>query len=432
MGFLALAALLGRAWRWGPIGPVVAPLFVTLATSETRRRRRVAMALSYFLAGSSGLPAGAATFFGPGSELRGFLLWIASAALLALPWAWAGGGKGILTALLLDAVPPLGCFGWLSPLAAAGVCYPHTGLLGLGLLLALFTAMATRNRTMTVGLLAVAVGVNGFVLFMGTPPPPPPRWIGVDTHVGPLSGDPLKTVRQRAVWIVQVRRHTRTARVVVLPETIAGPWWPGTAAQIRAAVRPGQTWLVGATAWVHEQRADAVMEVSTGRRGKTPLFISPFPVPVSMWHPWRPNGYLAAWWEPVRTVHGRRVWTALCYDQLLPWVWVEGLLQSPQVVLAVSNDWWAQGTGVSGIQRATTWAWARLMGAVVVRAENRSGHRPRHDALVHRPHKSETKWSRVALTHRPQNACLQRSINSCGAQVASHRQCCFSCFSTSP
>ncbi len=157
---------------------------------------------------------------------------------------------------------------------------------------------------------------------------------------------------------------------MVLPETIAGPWLPGTANQIRAAAPARQIWLVGATAWMGGHRVDALMEVSSKKARDRPLFVSPFPVPVSMWRPWTRNGYLATGWEPVRTLAGVRTWAAICYDQLLPWVWLEAVIQSPDVVLAVGNDWWAKNTRVSQIQRATTWAWVRLLDVAVVGAEN--------------------------------------------------------------
>lgn len=367
---LALAALLGQSWRWGHLGPVLSPGLVGLVGAAAQRWQRFGIALVYFLAGSSGLPAGAATFFGPGHRILGDVLWIASAALLALPWIGATGAFGTLTALLFDAVPPLGCFGWLSPLTAAGVCYPHLGLAGLALLLTLFAAIAAWNRPMTVVLLIIAAAANLAVESQGASPAPPAGWVGVDTHIGPLTGDLLKTVQQRGAWLASVRTQVRQAQIVVLPETIAGPWWPGTATEIRAAIPPDQLWLVGATVWMHGHRADALMEVSARRTPATVLFVSPFPVPVSMWHPWARGSYLATGWEGVHSVHGVRVWAALCYDQLLPWVWIEGLAQSPQLVVAASNDWWARGTGVSRIQRATTWAWTRLMDAAAVAAEN--------------------------------------------------------------
>ena len=371
-GRITAAALLGSAWHFGVAGPLAAPLLVVTVTPATDRRLRSATAFAYFLAGSSGLPAGAATFFGPGhGAISGYGLWIVSAFLLALPWAWASGGRGVLVALLLDAVPPLGCFGWLSPLTSAGIFFPGTGLAGLAALLGVLGCAGARIWPVVRAGLAAAALVNLLFLCLGKPPAPPAGWIGIDTRAGPVPGSLIAATMQRARWLATLRHETRRAHVVVLPETVAGPWWPGTAAQIRAAVPPGQTWLVGATAWVRSRRTDAVMKIPGADQEPRPLFISPFPVPVSMWRPWTHGSYQAGWWEPARTVAGVRVWAALCYDQLLPWVWVEGVIEAPRVVIAVSNDWWAQGTSAATIQRATTWGWTRLMGAALVRAENR-------------------------------------------------------------
>ena len=130
--------------------------------------------------------------------------------------------------------------------------------------------------------------------------------------------------------------------------------------------------------------ADGIEEVRGGvvdGKGKPGhlIFVSPFPVPVSMWHPWyqwhgyvRTDGvgYEASWWEPVRKVDGVRAWASICYDQLIPWVWMEGVVQHPQVVLLTNNEWWAKGTGIPEIQRATAWAWGRLIEAPMVKSGN--------------------------------------------------------------
>ncbi len=371
-GLVLSAGLLGSTWHHGIAGLLAAPLLVPVVSHAGSRARRWLVAATYFLAGSSGLPAGAATFFGPAPEtLRGYSLWIASASLLAAPWIAASDSIGVLVALALDALPPLGCVGWLSPLSAAGALYPGMGLGGLALLCALLGSLAARKRSMVVLGIVVAGVANIRFLDRGAFPAAPPGWTGVDTRIGPLSRTILDATRQRTVWLGTVERRTRDARVVVLPETIAGPWWPGTAAQIRTAVPAGQIWLLGATFATDRGFEDAVMSVHAGQSGATPLFASPFPVPISMWHPWSHDSYRAIGWERARTVAGRRVWTALCYDQLLPWVWIEGLLQRPQVVLALSNDWWARGTDVAAIQAASVWSWTRLMGAALVQAQNR-------------------------------------------------------------
>ena len=70
---------------------------------------------------------------------------------------------------------------------------------------------------------------------------------------------------------------------------------------------------------------------------------------------------------------------ALCVEQVQPWTWFEAILQRPDVILAMSNGWWASGTeglsprvGAAGlaIERASSRAWARLMGLPVVWAGN--------------------------------------------------------------
>ncbi|MHB8565255.1 MAG: carbon-nitrogen hydrolase family protein, partial [Acidiferrobacteraceae bacterium] len=366
------AGLLGGSWHLGLLGPLAAPLLILLVANAGTRTSRWTTVAVYFLAGSWDLPTGAATFFGPAHDaLRDYSLWVVSACLLALPWIWAARWTGTLAALVLDAVPPLGCFGWLSPLTAAGTLYPGTSLPGLAVLLALYGSIAAQKWSWVTLGIALALVVNLHLLVFGKAATPPAGWIGVDTRIGPRSGTILTATLRRAAWLARVQSQTGHARVVVLPETIAGPWWPGTAAQIRAAVAPGQTWLVGATTFADGRPTDAVMEVRRARTDDNPLFVSPLPVPISMWRPWAHSGYRASGWEPVRTVAGLRVWPTICYDQLLPWVWVEGLLQSPQVVIAISNDWWARDTDAREIQRASAWNWARLMGAALVQAENR-------------------------------------------------------------
>ena len=52
--------------------------------------------------------------------------------------------------------------------------------------------------------------------------------------------------------------------------------------------------------------------VRAGTPRHTLLFVSPFPASLSMWSPWRDDGYRTRGWEPAWTVAGRRVWSAIC------------------------------------------------------------------------------------------------------------------------
>ncbi|MBU2768806.1 hypothetical protein HAP94_22240, partial [Acidithiobacillus ferrivorans] len=130
------AALLGVSWQYGHWGPVLSLILIPLVVmgGETKRDR-YGVALAYYLAGSHGLIEGSASFFGPGHVPMGVALWIASSVLLAAGWAFADRPWRVLAVLVADALPPLGLFDWLSPLAGAGVLFPGVSWMGVLLLL---------------------------------------------------------------------------------------------------------------------------------------------------------------------------------------------------------------------------------------------------------------------------------------------------------
>lgn len=370
---LVLALTGGLAWNLPEmLGPALSIFLVIGVSYATGRWSRFLSAFLYFLAGSWGIVPGAETFFGAGPEtgLLGLALWLGSSAILSLPWIWAGKARGIALALLLDAFPPLGLIGWLSPLSAAGVFFPGFGMAGILFLLYWMVSHAWVDR-FAVLWLAVLMAIGANLLYV--PPRTPAGWMGINTDAGLVPENPLAVIERNNRLIRDVIRKSPDARIVVLPETVAGYWWPGTAAQFRNSVPHGQLWLIGASVWeADDQRWDALVPISDDDfSSHLPLLRAAFPVPVSMWHPWQSKGYSAAWWERSRTVAGKTVFANICYDQLLPWVWLEALFQKPDIILAVSNVWWAKGTSIPGIERETSEAWGRLMATPVVIAINR-------------------------------------------------------------
>ena len=403
-GQIAIAALLGLSWQFGHWGPVLSLILIPLVVTGKTKQERYGIALAYYLAGSHGLILGSASFFGPGHVPMGIALWLISSALLAAGWAFADRPWRVIAALVVDALPPLGLFDWLSPLAGTGVLFPGASWAGLLMLLA---GVYLAVRWMTMGLPVdlkwrhvytdTLMFLTGMALMLNVfsavhPPVVPKGWLGMNLHLGPITRNVMADMNRNQEWISQTQAEAGHHTVVLLPETLT-TWWAGNAAEVQQAVPKGQTWLVGASVPVGKALlADGIEAVRGGggvwvdgkgkggkRRNTRLLFISPFPVPVSMWHPWYQGhgyvradgvGYEAGWWEPVRKVDGVRAWASICYDQLLPWVWMEGVAQQPQVVLLTNNEWWARGTGIPQIQRATAWAWVRLIGAPVVEAEN--------------------------------------------------------------
>ncbi|MBN6739841.1 conjugal transfer protein TraB [Acidithiobacillus sp. MC6.1] len=410
---IVLASALGWLWEYGHWGVILSILLIPLVVMGRSKLDRYGVALAYYLAGSHGIPGGAVVFFGHGHLVDGIFLWLTSSALLAAGWAFADRPWRVVAVLVVDALPPMGFFDWLSPLAGAGVLFPGLGWFGLLLFLAVVCVIAWLTKQIAFcqndawnmnlyGMVLTSIGLFGAVIgFVYHPSPVPAGWIGVDQNVGPVTPDMMADMKRNQRWIAHaetVAAHGST-KIALLPEGMM-TWWAGNADEVANAVPKGQIWLVGASAPVGPAlMADGIEAVRGGgwekrgagtsrgitsrfihNHGARLLFISPFPVPVSMWHPWHQGhgyvradgvGFEAGWWEPARKVDGVRTWASICYDQLLPWVWMEGVLQSPQVVLVTQNEWWAKWSGIPRIQKATAWAWARLMGVPVVLAENR-------------------------------------------------------------
>ncbi|MFN7651382.1 MAG: hypothetical protein ACK5UT_28150 [Acidobacteriota bacterium] len=97
---------------------------------RTRTRAAVA-AFTYFAAASAPIPRITE------DPATGIGLLITASAVLTAPWIalWNKDAAQrfwrIPAALFLSAIPPIGIIGWASPLTAAGLLYPGTGLAGL-------------------------------------------------------------------------------------------------------------------------------------------------------------------------------------------------------------------------------------------------------------------------------------------------------------
>ncbi len=390
--FAILSALCGLSWAlpWPWAGPALSLFLIPLVLSQSRQaggswRSRYGITFAYYLAGSHGIPLASAVFFGPGTgnTIEGIVLWLASSVLLAVGWAFADQPWKMALVLLFDAlVPPLSLFDWMSPLTGAGVLFPGWGLTGLALFL--LAIIALRFRSVLVAIVALSLMAN----LTHAPHPVPAGWVGQDLDLGPSQPDIFAAASRLQQWMKVADQ--RRAKVLLLPETLL-TWWAGSAWTIQRHVPRGATWLVGATVPLSGGYfADGIEAVTD--HGAHLLFASALPVPVSMWMPWRtpsplqvtdpkysllrvPKGFVAQqyqafWWTKVQSIEGVRAWANICYDQLLPFVWLEGVLQHPQVILLTNNEWWAKDTGIPQIQAASSWAWARLIGAPAIEAEN--------------------------------------------------------------
>jgi predicted amidohydrolase len=175
--------------------------------------------------------------------------------------------------------------------------------------------------------------------------------------------------------MTQVRAAAdKGAKVIVLPENALGHLTPTLDSLWREQVTSIDVTIVAGATVVDGQGYDNVMVAIAG--DAEVAYRQRMPVPVSMWQPWRAWGggggaqaYLLE--NPTVAVDGMLVAPLLCYEQLLVWPVLQSVMGSPDVIVAAANVWWADGTSIVPIQRASTVAWARLFSKALVMAFNR-------------------------------------------------------------
>ncbi|MET4213865.1 hypothetical protein ABIB95_008718 [Bradyrhizobium sp. LA2.1] len=373
------AAVVGTvAWSGEALTLPLACAFPTLWAFAPSRIAAAMVSAAYFLAASRGLPQGAVNFYGADFGV-GFALWIGAAAAFVLVHAvvwqrqpgWARALSFAFAAMLMS-VPPFGIVGWAQPVTAAGVLFPGWGWWGLAATAAALLTMTTRKWPLAA---IVATGLWTWSASQWIAPSQPDGWVGLDTWLGSALGR-APDLEQSRVLLQRVREAAGGgARVIVLPESAAGLWTSTTSGFWMDGLRgTGTTVIAGAAIVDREGYDNAMIEIGAGWARE--LYGERMPVPISMWQPWlawtgQGGGASATFFgNPVVESAGRRVAPLICYEQLLVWPILQSMLHSPDVLVAIGNDWWTSGTSIIAIQRASTEAWARLFGLPLVLAFN--------------------------------------------------------------
>jgi hypothetical protein len=371
----------GTMWNIWPTGAAVLSLLLPAGIIRSNRKStRWLLAFIWFLAGSVSIVPSTAGFFGSQALVFGVTAWVASSALLALPWIVANTPAGVVAAVLLDATPPIGLIGWLSPLTAAGWMFPGQGLAGiLGCLVVMAWIASVANQRaghrhyrvyVTGGVLAVW---SIFANLLYVPPAAPAGWVGIQTSIPPSNGNVFRAIANNRALIDagRLQGEGAHAKYLVFPEAVLDDWWPGTRSQFATAVPRGQMWILGAETQAPGARWDALVIARAHHAKANPVFRAALPMPVSMWRLGFSKSFNATWHEPIQKIGGRRVWANICYNQVLPWVWIDGMVQHPDLMLLPSNDWWAQPWNPApDIQKSQAMAWVRLMGVSAIWANN--------------------------------------------------------------
>ncbi len=372
---LVLAAGIAGVFGWS--GDVlllpIAAVFPVLWSHARTRLMAAIVASAYFLAASRGLPQGAANYYTT-DLLAGVMLWLGACisfvSVHTVAWTKHSTQRPVryLTAMILTGVPPFGITGWAHPVTAAGVLFPGWGWWGLLVMTAGLAGLVTRLWP------AVAMALAGFWLWSAaswTAPALPDRWHGVDLKLGASLGRDASLRRHREL-IAMVKAAAPDGKgIVVLPEAALGLWTPTTERAWMEGLQGTSLVVVAGAAIVDPGGYDSVLIEASAARGAV-IYRERMPVPGSMWQPWRAwsgardSAHAHFFANPVVAVGSHRVAPLICYEQLIVWPVLQSMLHDPDLIVAVGNGWWTNGTAIVATQRANTIAWARLFSKPLV------------------------------------------------------------------
>lgn len=375
------AAVGWLAWSGHLLAMPASALFPLLWSKARTRTQAAAVSLAYFLAASRGLPQGVSNFYAL-NIWPGLLLWLtASLAFVLVHTALWTGQNGwqkpfrFLFASIAVALPPLGIMGWAHPITPAGVLFPGWGWWGLAAMAAGLAIMTTRHWP------AVGVTLTGFWLASGADwkdPGEAAGWQGLDLQMGAELGRNASLVYQRElIALVRDRaRATADSLIVVLPESALGFWTPGVARLWQSGLAGSGIIVIAGAAEIRPDGYDNMLVLISAKTNQV-LYRQRMPVPGSMWQPWTWLTGVASgvrsnvFGNPVVKFADRRIAALICYEQLIVWPVLHSMLHDPDVLVAVGNGWWTNGTSIVEIQEASVEAWSRLFDVPLVRSLNR-------------------------------------------------------------
>jgi len=385
--WLATGGALGYL-AWHPEATQWWVVALPLLWSASRTRQAAFLVwFGYYLAGARDVPAAFALFFPESWPGWGAVTWLIHAALLTAPWAilWRANAApqqamlGTVAALLAATLPPLGILGGLSPLLLAGEAFPGTGWFGLGLTLSILAFVAgcarmQRHKWRAFALLSVvAVSTSLAANSRYMPPSIPVGWTGIDTAMGAYPEDRATAYQRHLVLIGAVETKLKAgAKVIVLPEEIAGLWRAGSQFWWRDTERMARemnaTLVIGA-----DLPADGDRYINGAALLGTTIAILPgrVPMPIGVWRPGQDvSGVPDFLGRGTTHLHGVPVATSICYEDFLLYPLLLSSLDKPQTIISLANNWFATDLAAIWIQRRSIENQARLFGLPLVRAVN--------------------------------------------------------------
>jgi len=357
-------------------------LSLTLFTSYLLISKRLSLflfALGYYGMASRGLLVGAENFVG--SSTYAFGVWSVAALLSSLAWIaiWSESFHKRLylfpLALLFVTLPPVGFISWVNPLASFAVLFPDFGLVGLAIGIGLVYVIALLIRSFykpykvkvaLIGSLSTVLVLVGIHFFIQA------KVKSSDTIV-PMNADlPYKPMElDRMAEYKRVQYFFRSVQEnhgnrFLLPENALGDY-SDIQSMVWSRLNSNKIVYAGANIYNATRTQDQNVLLRLDYNSSKIIYTQRVPVLFTMWKPFTGKGTKATIYEqPVIPLDGQKVGVFICYEQLLTFPYLQTMLYEPDVLLGISNLYWAKETNIKRVQEQMMQLWAILFGVSLV------------------------------------------------------------------
>ena len=375
--YISAAALIGAGHL---ITSATLPLVYALPILIRRTTNPVqaaVIACAYILASSYGLFFGVALL---SDVFTALIAWLALAVLLSLPWLLSHLRYcGIVIAVVLMSMPPLGFLTQVSPLIAAGYLFPGLGFLGAFLSAIVFQSLYLLPARNSVSIVALMLALS--ILF------------SVPTVATTVSSTPMFKARNldagRKVTIGDCCDADHQAHEILLDSLIAHsandiqtPIYPEAAggvltistkqklAQISRATN--QAFFIGGETQVNNQYDNVLLYVTPD--GRTQIkYRQRVPAPWFMWRGQDAPGFFRAdLARPATFIHkSQTIGALICYEISAPWLILSTHFHAPDQIIVISNLWWGRATNLPQIMQLKARSWSRLFGVPYILSLNK-------------------------------------------------------------
>jgi len=314
------------------------------------------IAFIYFTCASHDLFLGIFNFT-QGHWLLSVCLPVAANALIALPFVCVPKFRcvGLVAAIILITIPPLGQIGWANPITAAGTLIPGLGFLSIGLFILAFCLIFIKPK------FAFAIPIFSLLTLIIPIDPTTENNHSiqpVQTSLGALMTAKLDYHLDYQVQSELMQQPFHNVDFVVYPESALGrisapavDRWQRYAMQINSGLIGGterplnDQALSNAMIYVDQSHFDVVYEA----RVNVPYFMQRN----------EPGFFRNQPGQGIFHLKGSRYGGLICYEAFITWPMLVTAFYNPQAMFIISNLWWAEHTRLVEILNMISRAWQR-------------------------------------------------------------------------